>query len=323
MHRAGFCAILGRPNVGKSTLLNHVLGQKLAIVSPKPQTTRNRILGVHNVTDGDGAQIVFLDTPGIHRGRSPLNRTMVNEALDAAANADVLLYLFEAPQTAADQLAEHFELGPAERVVIQELTAVVQRKAGAKLVVAVNKVDRLRDRRALLPVLAGLEAALAAANPLALVPICARTGDGVTSLLAEIEKALPEGADVYPEEMLTDRAERWLAAEMVREQVFLLCDKEVPYGAAVEIEVFEERERDTAEGGRRDIFIEAALTVERDSQKGIVVGKGGRMIKEIGMRAREEIAGLVGCPVHLKLRVRVEAGWTERADAVRRLGGFS
>ncbi len=313
-HRAGFCAILGRPNVGKSTLLNHVLGQKLAIVSPKPQTTRNRILAVHNVAEGDGAQIVFLDTPGIHRGRSPLNRTMVNEALDAAANADVLLYLFEAPRTSPEQLAERFELGPAEQVVVKELTSAVKRR-GAKLVVAVNKIDLLHDRRALLPILQGLGAALEGASPLALVPICASKGTGVPTLLEEIVKALPESADIYPEEMLTDRAERWLAAEMIREQVFLLCQKEVPYGAAVEIELYEEREK--------DVFIEAALTVERDSQKGIVVGKGGRMIKEIGMRARAEIARLVGCPVHLKLRVRVEVGWTERPDAVRRLGGFS
>ena len=313
MHRAGICAILGRPNVGKSTLLNHVLGQKLAIVSPKPQTTRNRILGVHNVAEGDGAQIVFLDTPGIHRGRSPLNRTMVNEALDAAAGADVLLYLFEAPRTAPEQLAERFELGPAEQVVVEALTDLVQRK-GAKLVVAVNKIDLLHHRSALLPILSGLGAALAEASPLSLVPICARTGTGVEVLVGEIARALPECADLYPQEVLTDRAERWLAAEMIREQVFLLCQKEVPYGAAVEIERYEERDK--------DVLIEAALAVERDSQKGIVVGKGGQMIKEIGMRAREEIARLVGCPVHLKLRVRVERGWTERPDAVRRLGGF-
>ena len=302
--RAGFCAIVGRPNVGKSTLLNQVLGEKLAVVTPKPQTTRDRILGVHNVP---GGQIVYVDTPGVHVGKSALNKYMVDQAVQAASEADVVLVIVEAPQLPAAKIEQlGWDLGDGVRRVFDAVKAVNKPR-----VLAVNKVDRLTEKEALLPFLAKIAEALTFD---AVVPISARTGNGVAALEAEVLARLPEGPALYPEDVLTDRAERFLVAELVREQVFLQLKEELPYSIAVEIEAWEER---PAKG---DVMIHAAIHVERDGQKGIVVGHGGAQLKEIGTRARHEISKLLGRKAHLKLFVKVDPQWTEKAAALRRLG---
>jgi GTP-binding protein Era len=309
MHRAGFMALVGRPNVGKSTLLNRILGEKIAIVAPRPQTTRNRILGVRNLP---GAQLVLVDTPGLHRptgrGRTRLNRFMVEEALSALSEVDAACLIIEAPEGA--ELKRGFKLDAAHGFVLEEL-----KRAGKPAILALNKVDRVRDKRKLLPILDGWNKAHAFS---AVVPISALTGDGVDALTAEAVKLLPEGPAIYPEEMVTDRAERWLAAELVREQVFLLTRQEVPYAVAVSVDAWEERAGKDDERGA--VVIKATVHVEKPAQKKIVVGEGGRMVREIGSRARHEVAALLGCPVHLELFVRVDPGWTDKTRALSELG---
>jgi GTP-binding protein Era len=307
--RAGFCAIVGRPNVGKSTLLNHVLGEKLAVVTPKPQTTRNRILGVKNLPE---AQLVLIDTPGVHRGKSSLNRYMVDEALNAAAECDVILYLIEAPRISAGKMkSDGISPGPAEQVIIDKLGSLARGKRKAKIVLGVNKIDQLHEKDQLLPVLAAWGERL----PLvAAVPISAKTGDGVEGLISELARQLPAGEALYPEEMFTDRAERFRAGELVREQLFLRLGEEVPYSTAVSVENWQERK------DKGDVVIDAVVIVERESQKRIVIGAGGQMIKDVGAAARVEIAKLLGIPVHLKLFVKIDPSWTSNPNALKRLG---
>ncbi|MBK8480541.1 MAG: GTPase Era [Proteobacteria bacterium] len=315
--RAGTVAICGRPNVGKSTLLNAVVGVKLAIVSPQPQTTRNRILAVK--TSGD-AQLVLVDTPGIHRRRAGLNRFMVREALASLDGVDCVLLVTEIdprlgkdgareperrvpePTAAAEAL-----LHPEDRYVLATIRAHVQR---APLVLAINKIDQLADRRALLPMIEGWRQL----GIHAIVPISALQQDGVDGLVAELAAALPEGPHLYPEDMLTDRAERFLAAEFIRERVLRHTRQEVPHATAVEIERFDER-RD-----RGDVVIAARIYVERVGQRAILIGAGGQQIKRIGSEARQEIANLLGCPVHLKLEVAVADDWTHSASGRQRFG---
>ncbi|HZS39902.1 MAG TPA: GTPase Era [Polyangia bacterium] len=305
---AGFVALVGRPNVGKSTLLNQILGQKIAIATPRPQTTRNRILGVKNVP---GAQLVLVDTPGLHRptgrGRSRLNQFMVGEALAALEEVDAVVLIVEAPTGAeAKKLAStRFALDAGNQFAVEELA-----RTKKPAVLAVNKVDLLHNKQLLLPIMEGF----GRVHPwAAMVPISAKSGDGVERLLAEMVKLLPAGAPLYPEEMITDRAERWLGAELVREQVFLLTKQEVPYAVAVTIDEWDERQKG-------DVMVSATIHVEKEAQKKIVVGEGGRMVREIGSRARHEIAQLLGCPVHLKLFVRVDEGWTGDRAALRDMG---
>ena len=291
---AGTVAILGRPNVGKSTLLNKLVGEKLAIVTPKPQTTRNRIVGVWN---GPAGQIVFVDTPGVHGAKKELNRFMVGEALGAITEVDAALLVVEAGDDRP---------GDAEAEILRSLAA-----AHRPVVLAVNKVDKVRDKTELLPKLAAWEKA---ANFRAIVPLSALKGSNVEPVARELCKLLPEGPPLYAPDMLTDRTERFLAAELVREQLFLRLRQEVPYAVAVLVESWEER---AATG---DVVIEATIVVERESQKAIVVGKGGAMIREVGTRARHEITDLLGRPAHLKLTVRVEPDWTTSPASLARLG---
>ncbi len=301
---AGFVAILGRPNVGKSTLLNRVLGEKLAVVTPKPQTTRNRILGVKN---RPGAQIVYVDTPGVHKAKSDLNRYMVDQALAAAAECDVVLLLVEAPRVSGAQLAGRaFDPGEGNRFLMDKLAEIKKPR-----VLGINKIDLLADKATLLPLIDGYRQALPFAE---IVPLSATQGDGVEALEQAIVRLLPAGEALYPEEMLTDRAERFLAAELIREQVFLLMEEEVPYSIAVTIESFKERAE------KKDVVIDAVIHVERESQKKIAIGEGGRMIREIGTRARQEIGKLLGCPVHVKLFVKVDPDWTRNQAALKRMG---
>jgi GTPase len=291
---AGTVTILGRPNVGKSTLLNRLVGEKLAIVTPKPQTTRNRILGVWN---GAGGQIVFVDTPGVHGAKKELNRFMVGEALGLIADVDAALLVVEAGDEPPGDAPE--------REILRGLEA-----ARRPVVLAVNKVDKVKDKTILLPRLAAWEKA---ADFRAIVPLSALAGTNVEPVARELLKLLPEGAPLYGPETLTDRTERFLAAELVREQLFLRLRQEVPYAVAVVIDAWEER-------AGADVVITASIVVERESQKAIVVGKGGTMIREIGTRARHEITDLLQRPAHLKLTVRVEPEWTTSPAALARLG---
>ena len=302
--RAGTCAIVGRPNVGKSTLLNRILGEKLAIVTPKPQTTRNRIMGIKNLPGR--AQIVFVDTPGIHAGRGALNRYMVEQALAALEQVDVVVYMVEAPR-------------PPDRFVLERLAPVRR-----PVLCVMNKIDLVKNKNDLLPRIEALAREMRFAE---IIPLSATAGDGVDRVLDAVVARLPEAAPLYPEEMLTDVAERFLVAEFIREQVFLLARDEVPYSTAVTIENWQEKAPEpphdgepSAEERRADIFIDATIHVERDSQKTILVGRGGKVIKEIGTRARAEMMRLLGVPVHLKLFVRVDPDWSRSQGTLRRMG---
>lgn len=328
--RAGFVALVGRPNVGKSTLLNRILGEKLAIVSPKPQTTRTRLLGVKNLP---GAQLALVDTPGMHRpdgrGRTLLNRYMVDEAQSALDSVDVVLLVTDLDPQRADQAAAPDPAGaaddkaaravrallhPADRIVVEQLA-----KSGKPLVLAINKVDLLKDKQLLLPLIAEWNTLQSFR---AIIPICAEHGDGVDRLLSELCAAVPPGEPLFPPDMLTDRAERFLVAELVREQVFIAARQELPYSVAVTIDSWEERVAPTGHraGERIGVTIEATVHVEKANQKKIVVGEGGHMIRDIGTAARHAAAELLGCGVHLALFVRVDEEWTASASGLRKMG---
>jgi GTP-binding protein Era len=290
--RSGFVAIIGRPNVGKSTLLNQILGEKLVITSDKPQTTRNRIQGIHNM---DGGQIVFIDTPGIHKAHSRLNRYMVQEAGAAMDAVDVVLFLVET----AGKPAAHFEL------VAERLSRVT-----SPVILVVNKID-LASRELLMARLAEYGKLH---NFREIIPISAATGDGVERLVNLILPLLPEGPSYFPDDILTDAPERFVVAEIIREKVFRHTGDEIPYAVAVNVEDFDEPE------DRGLIRIAAVITVERDSQKGIVIGRQGAMLKKIGTLARKEIEQLLGTKVFLELFVRVRKDWTENKNMMRELG---
>jgi GTP-binding protein Era len=290
--RSGFITILGAPNVGKSTLLNTIMGTKLAIVSPKPQTTRHRILGVKNLPQ---AQLVFLDTPGIHQPRTKLNRYMMQAVAEALSRPEVILYM-----TAVG------------RAPYPDLAFLRRHLQGRSVPVfwVLNKIDLVQPQQ-ILPLIAGYEDTACFAE---VFPLSALHGKNVAALLESIQQYLPEGPRYFPEDLPTDRDERFFIAELIREQAILHTREEVPYAVAVEVEALRER-RDGA------VEIEACLLVEKASQKGILVGRQGRMIKTIGMRARHAISRMLRCPVHLRLLVRVKKHWKER-DAVLRSLGF-
>jgi GTP-binding protein Era len=300
-------AVVGRPNVGKSTLLNRVLGEKVAIVSPRPQTTRTRILGVWNgPLAGTTAQLALFDTPGLHRAEGALNRRMVEVALTTLGEVDVVLLLIEAGTGPGGQVV----VGEATRWAIEEVA-----RSGKPAVLGINKMDRA-PRETLLPLIAAYKDLHAWTE---VVPFSARTGENVDDLLATLARLVPEAdAPLFAPDVLTDQAERVLAAEYVREQVMLRLREEVPYSVAVEVEEFDETERETGRQGL--VRISAVIFVERESQKGIVIGKRGAMLKEIGTAAREGLERLLGCKVFLALTVRVDERWSERAERLRRFG---
>ena len=313
---AGTVAILGRPNVGKSTLLNAIVGEKLAIVTPKPQTTRNRIVGVWNgestLTQDDprghgrpaGGQIVFVDTPGVHVARSPLNRFMVREAMGAIEGVDAVLMVVEAYEHAA-ALSPTAKLPEAESWIVERMTA-----AGKPAVLCLNKVDRVKDKGQLFPL---IEWWGRAGKFSAIVPTIATRKKGLDGVVRELLRLLPEGPPLYGPDVLTDRTQRFLAGELVREQLFLRLQQELPYATAVVVENWDDREKG-------DVVIDASIVVDRESQKAIVVGKRGAMIRDVGMAARKEITALVGRPVHLRLNVRVEEGWTASREGLVEAG---
>jgi GTP-binding protein Era len=296
-HRGGFAAIVGRPNVGKSTLLNRLVGQKLAIVSPKPQTTRGRILGV--VTRPD-AQIALLDTPGLHTAKGGLNARMVQRALQTLADADVVAFLIEAGPPAIDG---------ATRKALDQVKA-----ARKPTLLVINKIDAV-PRPALLPLIDRWKDLHDWSE---VYPLSALTGENVDGFLDAIARWLPEGPPMFPADQWTDRQETDLVAELIREQLLRQTGQEVPYSTAVLIEVFDESERNV--GPRGLVRIAAAILVERESQKPIVIGKGGARLKEIGTAARREIERLLGAKVFLQLHVRVEPGWTRTEKGLRRAG---
>jgi GTP-binding protein Era len=300
--RAGFVAIVGRPNVGKSTLLNRVLGEHVAIVTPRPQTTRTRILGIWN---GEGAQLALFDTPGLHRAQGALNRRMVEVALSTLQEVDAVLVLIEAGTGPEGRV----EVGEATRWAIAEVA-----RSGKPAILGVNKMDRA-PRETLLPVIDAYRGLHAWAE---IVPFSALNGENVDVLLETLTRHVPESeAPLFPADMLTDQAERQIAAEYVREQLMLQTRQEIPYAAAVEIEEFDESGR--REGGGL-VRVGAVVWVERDSQKAIVIGKRGAMLKNVGTRARERLERLLGCKVFLRLTVKVEERWSERAASLRKLG---
>jgi GTP-binding protein Era len=282
-------AIIGRPNAGKSTLLNRYVGQKVAIVTSKPQTTRNRIQGI--VTRPEG-QIVFIDTPGLHEAHTVLNRQMMREVAAALEGIDVLLLMVDASATQphADQLL----LDKAKRFE-------------GKGILALNKTDRVPKPK-LLPLLEAFSKAFPFA---ALVPISALKGNGCEELLAEILKQLPEGVPFFPEDQVTDQPERFLASEIVREKAIQLTYHEVPHALRVMIDKFEETPK--------ILRIEATLNVERDSQKKILIGKKGEMLKKVGTEARKELETLLRTKIYLGLFVKVAPGWRDNPQQVREL----
>ncbi|NWF57702.1 MAG: GTPase Era [Syntrophaceae bacterium] len=290
--KSGFISLIGRPNSGKSTLLNLLLGEKIAITSPKPQTTRNRILGIKNLPY---AQMIFLDTPGIHRSKSILNQSMVRTALSTLQEVDSICFLVEAD----------FPDNEENEWILENLKKVTQ-----PVFLVINKID-IVSKGNLLPIMDRYSRAHSFEQ---IIPVSALLGEGVDVLVKELLNVLPDGPRLFPEDMITDLPERFLAAELIREKVFHLTRDEVPYATAVSVEEFQER----PDGNL--VVIRATIRVERESQKGILIGEKGRMLKEIGRLARQEIETLLGTKVFLELWVKVEKNWREDPQALRRLG---
>jgi len=292
-HRSGYVAVIGRPNVGKSTLMNAYLGQKVAIVSPKPQTTRNRLLGILTLPH---AQVVFVDTPGIHRPRHKLGQFMVETAVRSIPDADVVLFMVDVsvlPQ-------------PEDRDIAHVIT---EKGRGRPAVLALNKSDLLRPE----DVVAHTEAYLALGQWDAWMLVSAARGDNRDKLLHMLIERLPFGPRYYPEDQVTDQQERFIAAELIREAVLHYTHQEIPYSVAVAIEEFKRRRPDMT-------YVAANIYVERESQKGILIGSRGAMLKRIGQAARQEIEKLIGTQIYLDLWVKVWPRWRQDETQLRRLG---
>lgn len=291
LHRCGFVAIIGRPNVGKSTLINAIVGSKVSIVTPKPQTTRHRILAVHTL---DECQIIFVDTPGLHRrAAKTMNRMMNRTAASALADADLILFVSE-----------------AGRFTVEDQDVLDRLKESKAFVFALlNKIDKVHPRDELLSHISTMSKRFSFTE---VMPISAKLHDNLDRLLTLIPKYLPESPPLFPDEMITDRSESFQIAELIREKLTLLLRQEVPYGLTVEIERYEKEEQ--------GVSINAMIWVERDSQKGIVVGKGGGVLKKVGRQARLELKQLLGLPVHLELWVKVKENWADSERELLRLG---
>ena len=295
MFKSGFIAIIGRPNVGKSTLLNAIVGERIAITTHKPQTTRNRIMGIRNLGAPQSGQLIFLDTPGIHRASTPLNRAMVDAATGTFGSVDLVLLLVEAGA------APH----PDDRFIIDSL-----KDSRLPVFLIINKID-LVDKRLLLPLIDTFRDLYPFRE---IIPLSALKGDGVDGLIGAVWSLLPEGPQYFPEEMMTDRSERFIAGEMIREQITCRTHQEIPYATAVVVDSFKE---DEANG---IIRISATIHVAKDSQKGIIIGKKGAMVKEIGTRARREMERFFSAKIHLELFVRVTKDWTTDERMLKEFG---
>ncbi len=292
--RAGYVAVIGRPNVGKSTLVNRLVGQKLSIVSPRPQTTWHRILGIRNLPN---AQLLFVDTPGIHESGAVFNQGLIRSAIAALGDADVILWVIDASQPG----------DPDDQLILEELG---RKPPGKPLLLILNKVDRVAKLE-LLPLIASWQARYPFRE---IIPLSARSGDNVDRLEAVLLREIPVGHALYPSDQLSDRTDRFFIAEILRERAFELLRQELPYAVAVEVEAVRARE------GREFTDVEATLYVEKDSQKGIVIGGGGAMLKRIGSQARPEIEALVGTPIFLCLTVKVLPGWRKDPAVLKRFG---
>lgn len=291
--RSGFVSIIGRSNIGKSTLLNKIIGEKIAIVSDKPQTTRNKILGVKNLP---GMQVVFIDTPGIHKPRHKLSEYMVNAALSTLDEVDIVLFMVEAGESP----------GTGDRYIIDLLNRITK-----PVFLLINKIDTVQ-KDILLPQIEEYRHLYKFEE---IFPISALYGDNVDSLLSSIVKNLPEGPQYFPEDVVTDQPMRFIAAEIIREKIYQLTYHEIPYSIAVGIEDFQEVE------DRDLVLIRAIIYVERDSQKGIIIGKGGAMLKKVGKLAREELEAIMGIKVFLELWVKVKEKW-QSDDMVLKILGY-
>ncbi|WP_422660332.1 GTPase Era [Paenibacillus sp. EC2-1] len=289
--KSGFVAIIGRPNVGKSTLMNQVIGQKIAIMSDKPQTTRNKIHGVYTTND---SQVVFLDTPGIHKRQSKLGDYMNQTALGTLGEVEAVLFLIDA--------SEGF--GGGDRFIAEQLKQI-----RTPVILVMNKIDKI-EPQALLPLIEEYRKLHDFAE---IVPISARLGNNVNTLLDQIQKYLPAGPQYYPEDQVTDHPEQFVCAELIREKILHMTREEVPHSIAVTIEDMKVEENGT-------VHISAVIFVERDSQKGIIIGKQGSMLKEVGRQARQDIQRLLGSKIFLELWVKVKKDWRNQERVLRDLG---
>ncbi len=291
-HYSGFVAVVGRPNVGKSTLVNSLIGEKIAIMSDRPQTTRNKIMCILNT---DNAQIMFLDTPGIHKPQHKLGEYMVRSAESTLHEVDVILFVVDVNE----------KKGAGDDYIIEQL-----KKVKTPVILVANKIDKLADKEQLFLIISSYTKSF---DFIAVVPTSALVDKDFASLVGEIVKHLPEGPQYFPEDMITDQPERVIAAEMIREKVLKLTRDEVPHSIAVEIEEMKTRNND-------DLYIRATIYVERESQKGIVIGAKGSLLKLIGRQAREDIESLLGNKVYLDLWVKVKADWRNRENILRQFG---
>jgi len=290
--KSGMVALVGPPNVGKSTLLNCLLGQKISIVSPKPQTTRNRILGILN---GPDHQVIMLDTPGIHQAHSPLNIEMVKIAMDSLSDVDAILFMIDVTMPL-----------PTPKKDPTKYLAGTDRPA----ILLINKID-LESREKVLPILEAYESLFPFK---AIIPISAKEADGTSLLMKEILELMPEGPRLYPDDIPTDATERFIVSEIIREKIFLQTRQEVPYSTGVTIDRFKENER------KKMVTIDATIHVEQKSQKGIIIGKNGSMLKKIGTAARHDIENLVARKVLLKLWVKIDKDWSKNPRFLKELG---
>lgn len=288
--KSGFAAIIGMPNVGKSTLLNKVAGQKIAIISDKPQTTRNKILAIHTTED---YQIVFTDTPGIHKPHNKLGEFMVKVAKESMNEMDVVVFVVDATKPICEM----------EKEIAKNIG-----KTGVPAILVINKVDAVK-KEDLLPIIANYSSLHDFSS---IIPISAKTGDGVELLLKDIEEILEEGPQFYYEDMVTDQPEKQIAAEIIREKMLWLLDKEVPHGIAIEIEKMQELPQITK--------IYATIYCEKPTHKGIIIGKNGEMLKKIGQRARADIEEMLDKKVHLELWVRVKNDWRNSDRMIKNFG---
>ena len=290
-YKSGFVSIIGRPNVGKSTFLNRIIGQKIAIMSDKPQTTRNKIQGVYTEND---AQVIFIDTPGIHKPKHKLGDFMVKMAQTTLKEVDIVLFMVNA--------VEGF--GRGEEFIIEKLKETKQ-----PVFLVINKIDQVHPEQ----LLELIDQYRKLHDFAEIVPISALDGNNVEALIGTIKKYLPEGPQYYPDNQVTDHPERFIIAELIREKVLHLTREEVPHSVAVVIDAIQKRE-----GGA--VYINATIVVERPSQKGIIIGKQGKMLKEVGKRARFDIEALLGSKVFLEVWVKVQKDWRNKMSQLRDLG---
>ncbi len=293
--RAGFVALVGRPNVGKSTIMNNILGTKLSIVSPKPQTTRMRILGVKHDKD---AQIIFLDTPGVQKGKDLLTKVVMESAVGSMEEADVLVLIIEADKgwTKEDEL------------ILENYI----KKLNKPTILVINKIDKMEDKRMLLPL---IEESAKKYNFVEIIPMSAIKGENVDRFVETLKKYLPESPPLFPEDQITDLPLKFYIAEIIREKLFQNLRQELPYSAAVEVESIEEGKKN-----KNLLIINAVIYVEKENHKGIIIGRKGQMLKKIGQQAREELEHLLGKKVHLNLWVKVKPRWKEDIRLLKLLG---